>query len=95
MPLGRFSGLFASGQVFAYRIDTIERAAIDVAPFQRVVRIAPPLLKRSRRAPDNCGRLQCGQIRAARQRIDVERRGRRHATVLATALRGAQHFPAT
>src|SRR5258708_8622396 len=47
MRLGRLSGLIASGEIVAHPIDTIERAAIDVAPFQRVVRIAPPLLQRS------------------------------------------------
>jgi hypothetical protein len=57
MRLGRLNGLFASGQIFAHRIDTIERAAIDVTPFQRVVRIAPPLLQRSGRAPDDRGRF--------------------------------------
>jgi hypothetical protein len=57
MRLGRLDGLFASGQIVAHRIDTIERAVIDVAPFQWVVRIAPPLLQRSGRAPDDRGRL--------------------------------------
>jgi hypothetical protein len=47
MRLGALSCLVASGQIAAHRIDTIERAAIDVAPFQRVVWIAPPLLQRS------------------------------------------------
>ena len=54
---GGASGLIASGQIVAHRIDTIERAAIDIAPFQRVVRIASPLLQRSGRAPDDRGRL--------------------------------------
>jgi len=57
MRLGALSCLVVSGQIAAHRIDTIERAAIDVAPFQRVVRIAPPLLQRSGRAPDDRGRL--------------------------------------
>jgi len=57
MRLGRLSGLIASGQIVPHRIDTIERAAIDVAPFQGMVRIAPPLLQRSGRAPDDRGRL--------------------------------------
>jgi hypothetical protein len=57
MRLGRLNGVFASGQIGAHRIDTIERAAIDVTPFQRMVRIAPPLLQRAGRAPDDRGRL--------------------------------------
>ena len=57
MRLGRLSGLIAFGQIVAHRTDTIERAAVDVTPFQRVVRVAPPLLKRSGRAPDDRGRL--------------------------------------
>jgi Phage integrase family len=89
------SSLIASGQIFAHRIDTIERVAVDVAPFQRVVGIAPPLLQRSWRAPDDRGRLQCRQVRAAWQRIDIEGRGRRHPTVLAMGLRVARDFAAT
>jgi hypothetical protein len=59
MRLGVLSCLVASSQIAAHRIDAIERAAIDVAPFQRVVRISPPLLQRSGRAPDYRGCLQC------------------------------------
>jgi hypothetical protein len=57
MRLRALSGPIAPGQIVAHGIDTIERAAIDVAPFQRVVRIAPPLLQRAGRAPDDRGRL--------------------------------------
>jgi hypothetical protein len=32
MSLRRLSGFAASGQIVAHRIDTIERAAVDVAP---------------------------------------------------------------
>jgi sulfofructose kinase len=92
MRLRAPSSLIAPGQIVAHRVDAIERASIDVAPFQRVVRIAPPLLQRSGRAPDDRGYFQCRQIRAARQRIDIEHRRRRHATVLATALHSTRHF---
>jgi hypothetical protein len=44
MRLRVLRGLIASNQVVAHCIDTIEGAAIDVTPFQRVVRISPPLL---------------------------------------------------
>jgi hypothetical protein len=57
MRLRALHSLIASGQILAHRIDTIERAVIDVAPFQRMVRIAPPLLQLSERAPDDRGRL--------------------------------------
>jgi hypothetical protein len=57
MRLRVLRGLIASSQIVAHRIDTIERAAIDVAPFQRVIRIAPPLLQRAGRAPNDRGRL--------------------------------------
>jgi hypothetical protein len=57
MRLRALRSLIASGQILAHGIDTIERAAIDVAPFQRVVRITPPLLQRAGRAPDDRGRL--------------------------------------
>jgi hypothetical protein len=93
MRLRALSSLIAPSQIVAHCIDAIEWAALDVAPFQRVVRIAPPLLQRSGRAPDDRGYFQCRQIRAARQRIDIEHRGRRHATVLATALLSTRHFP--
>jgi len=57
MRPGRLSGLIAPRQIVAHRIDTIERAAVDVTPFQQVVRIAPPLFQRSGGAPDDRRRL--------------------------------------
>lgn len=86
-----------SCRCFARRVNLISektRPAIDVTPFQRVVRMPPPLLQRAGRAPENGSCLQRRQIRAPGQSIDIERRGRRHATVLATALRGPGRFRA-
>jgi hypothetical protein len=57
MRLERLNRLFASGQIVAHSVGTIERAAIDVTPFQRMVRIASPLLQRSWSTPDDRGRL--------------------------------------
>jgi hypothetical protein len=57
MQLGRLSGLVAAGQIVPNCIDAIERAAIDIAPFQWVVWIAPPQLQRSGRAPNDRSRL--------------------------------------
>jgi hypothetical protein len=57
MRLRVLRGLIASSQIVAHCIDTIERAAIDVTPFQRMAWIAPPQLQRSGRAPDDGGRL--------------------------------------
>ena len=49
------SGLITPGQILADGIDTVEWPAVDIAPFQRAIRGAPPLLQRSRRAPDDRG----------------------------------------
>jgi hypothetical protein len=57
MRLRVLKRLIASSQVVAHGIDTIERAAIDVTPFQRVVRIPTPLFQRAGRTPDDRGRL--------------------------------------
>jgi hypothetical protein len=46
-----------------------QRAAIDVAPFQREVRITSPLLQRSGRAPDDRGRLQCRHTSVVRAHL--------------------------
>ncbi len=46
-----------SGKSQHYLHDTEQPGLAIVAPFQQVVRIAPPLLKRSGRAPDDRGRL--------------------------------------
>lgn len=72
-------------QIIAHCVDAIERAAINIPPFQRVIRIASPLLKRAGRALNNGGRLLRCQIRAAQQRIDVELRWRRNAAILGGA----------
>jgi integrase len=93
MRLARLSGLIVSGQIVTHRIDTIERAAIDVAPFQRVVWISPPLFQSSGRSPDHRGRLQCSQIGAPGQRIDIKFCGRRHATIFANSFRVTCCFP--
>jgi hypothetical protein len=41
MRLRALSSLVASSQIVAHSIDAIERATIDVTPFQQMVRIAP------------------------------------------------------